>query len=371
MKNIIFTRYLYIQDEVKKALLVSILNKSEDAIFWGYELFYSGIGKKKFFKLMWNIYYDFFAILNPNFESYLLKKQKESIKNNTKLIHTIIENFLIRPFNTDVYFINNMHNIYNNKQEQEKPAKQKETILDLKYYINNKDYKSISNYILNCENDNLCYELIIDLLIELGYNLNKNMLLKNYNRLNNIRVSKKKILLSKVLTFFTNKNHKGKNIYVVIQEDEIQFKTLKVTDRIRNYRILKHSCICGINDSYFLDLFKLKRNELTNDELMNILNNNWLYYASFSRIWKKRIINYNGKIDHNNKTIIFENEELEEIFRNKYDYEPDEQSNSLKNKLIANINENNSKWIDFYNKFSNNNIIIIDINELDKNKIKF
>ena len=40
--NLVFTRYLYIKDEVKSALLISILNKSDDAIFWAYELYYSG-----------------------------------------------------------------------------------------------------------------------------------------------------------------------------------------------------------------------------------------------------------------------------------------------------------------------------------------
>jgi hypothetical protein len=36
--GLVFTRYLYIKDEVKIALLISILNKSDDAIFWAYEL---------------------------------------------------------------------------------------------------------------------------------------------------------------------------------------------------------------------------------------------------------------------------------------------------------------------------------------------
>jgi hypothetical protein len=38
--NLVLTRYLYIKDEVKLALLISILNKSDDAIFWAYELYY-------------------------------------------------------------------------------------------------------------------------------------------------------------------------------------------------------------------------------------------------------------------------------------------------------------------------------------------
>ena len=73
--DIIYTRYLYIKDEVRVALLVSILNKSDDAIFWGYELYYSGF-QIELFELIVKIYYDFFATLNPSFEQYLLQKKK-------------------------------------------------------------------------------------------------------------------------------------------------------------------------------------------------------------------------------------------------------------------------------------------------------
>ena len=42
-----FTRYLYEKDEVKVALITSVLNKNcEEAQFWGYELYYSGFKKE-------------------------------------------------------------------------------------------------------------------------------------------------------------------------------------------------------------------------------------------------------------------------------------------------------------------------------------
>ena len=69
--DLIFTRYLYIKDEVQISLLVSILNKNDDAIFWAYELYYSGF-KKELLNIIWKIYYDFFVTLNPTFEIYLL-----------------------------------------------------------------------------------------------------------------------------------------------------------------------------------------------------------------------------------------------------------------------------------------------------------
>ena len=38
MSHIIFTRYLYLKDEVEIALLASLLNKKDDALFWAFEL---------------------------------------------------------------------------------------------------------------------------------------------------------------------------------------------------------------------------------------------------------------------------------------------------------------------------------------------
>jgi hypothetical protein len=370
--NIVFTRYLYIEDEVKHALLISLLNKNDDAIFWAYELFYSGISKSSFFKLIWNIYYDFYAVLNPSFESYLLKKQKETIQNNTKLISTIIQNLLIRPFNTDVFLNYNINKIYEldstyNLKSDEELEKYFENC------ITNKDYKSISNYILNCETQalsNNIYSIIIKILDKSGYKLNLNKLLLNYSKLDKIKVSKKKILLAKVLSLFTS--NKGKNFYVVVSdEDIIPYETLRDTI---SYKLLKKVCICGINDLGFIDLFHLKRETQTYSELLDNFHKNWLYYSSFMSVWKKRIIRYGGKIDHDNKTIIFEDEELEELFRNKYDYEPDEQCLKVKNKIIPDVYKNNSKWIDFYNEYSKNNLFQIDtyiLSIMDEETIKF
>ena len=67
-----FTRYLYEKEEVKLSLILCILNKKEEAIFWAYELYYSGF-KSDLINLFWTIYYDFYYTSNPSFEKYLLK----------------------------------------------------------------------------------------------------------------------------------------------------------------------------------------------------------------------------------------------------------------------------------------------------------
>ena len=75
-QNIIFTRYLYLKDELKISLLTSLIDKNEGCIFWAYELYYSGF-ENELFDLLWKIYFNFYYTLNPSFQQYFIKKHKE------------------------------------------------------------------------------------------------------------------------------------------------------------------------------------------------------------------------------------------------------------------------------------------------------
>ena len=104
---IVFTRYLYIKDEVKIALLISLLNKSKNALFWAYELFWSGF-QIELLSHLFKIYYDFFATVNPTFELYLNKKKTiylSELDKREKIVAYIVNNLLIRDFNTDVFMM--------------------------------------------------------------------------------------------------------------------------------------------------------------------------------------------------------------------------------------------------------------------------
>jgi hypothetical protein len=148
--NLVFTQYLYIKEEVILALLVSILNKSDKAIFWAYELYYSGF-KYELLNLIWKIYYDFFATLNPAYESYLFKKHKELLsdnKQNEYIICSIINDLLFRPFNSDVFMLRIVCETFiieinlNNTKETE-------LYNMFKQWITNNDFRSIAQWVLN------------------------------------------------------------------------------------------------------------------------------------------------------------------------------------------------------------------------------
>jgi hypothetical protein len=95
---VVFTRYLYILDDVKTSLMLSILNRNRDeALFWGYELYYSGY-ITEVFDLVTNIYNEFYSALNPNLGMFLIKL-KNIQKNSEYLIGTIICNLIHRKYN--------------------------------------------------------------------------------------------------------------------------------------------------------------------------------------------------------------------------------------------------------------------------------
>ena len=51
----------------------------------------------------------------------------------------------------------------------------------------------------------------------------------------------------------------------------------------------------------------------------------WLYYASFTPIWEKRILQFNGTVDYDKREVQFENDNDFENFYNLYSYDIDEQ----------------------------------------------
>lgn len=381
--NIVFTRYLYLKDEVKLALLVSLLKKSDDAIFWAYELYYSGF-KTELFEFIWHIYYVFYATLNPSFEAYLLNKRNEMLKDE-KLVSAIVQDLIIRPFNTDVFFLNVICKTFEIECKYLEPNLKKYMIYStnlyeqLMFWIDAQDYRSIAQFILNDKNakkNNLnplftneyIYGYAIDAFLATfaGLKLAKKRLQKEFNNGDKSDL----VLLAKIMTLFSLKDKlvKGKNFYITISPEEIvQYETIDATDDLRSYRILKTACICGIDDLKHLSLFKLERDKLNKlgVKLIDLYNDKWLYQASFSPLWFDRIKSHRGYVDYINQKVEFVDDELQQSFYTKYGYEADEQPINVKEKSIMVIEKVNN-WTTFYNTYNQNNLFKMDEDELEE-----
>lgn len=132
-------------------------------------------------------------------------------------------------------------------------------------------------------------------------------------------------------------------------EDIHKYHTLKLTKKMRNWSFLDN-----VACKYYIRRLMCSDLDIAYPYVESINFDDWLYYASFTPIWKQRIVKFNGKVDYNEHTVSFDNEE----FYNIYDYEPDEQSKELKTMLWSNGLESyvNLSISEFSKKYGCDNI---------------
>ena len=82
---------------------------------------------------------------------------------------------------------------------------------------------------------------------------------------------------------------------------------------------------------------------------------NWMYCASFSPLWKERIATFHGIIDHDDQTVLFDDEDQEENFLELYGYEPDEQPLEVQRSLWPSQTKTIS-WSEFCNTYGSHNL---------------
>ena len=131
---------------------------------------------------------------------------------------------------------------------------------------------------------------------------------------------------------------KEKRLYVVLNEDELSmYKTITASKDIQHHKILQKAVLHNSNESDSLHLFPLKRRVVSYDDLKNMYHYHWEYFASFSPVWKARINQYGGLVNHDERKIVFEDEQTSQEFYNNYGYEPDEQPMEIQEKNIPPI----------------------------------
>jgi hypothetical protein len=316
--NLVFTRYLFIKEEVRIALLFSILNKDEDdALYWGFELYWSGF-KWELIALIWKIYYDFFATLNSSFAVYLQKNVEQiasaensenNLENSEKILGTILMTLCHRPFNTDVFMARNIADQYEMGEQNED------------------EYRNQMFHAFNRAKDT---DTIITMLngskyVTFQVRYIASVFVEKHNEDNNNN----------------HKCKKKKKIIILANEEDVS-----------PYRMLEapslpeaHLPITSIDKWGALQMFQLTRHQYP--RLMQIYHNHWLYHASFSPIWSHRLRAHRAYADHTKQCVCFMDEDLQEEFFEKYNLEPDEQPTDIQQKSMGMSSAENS-WKLFY-----------------------
>jgi len=368
-KCIVLTRYLYLKDEIEIACLLSFLNKSETALFWVFELYFSGF-EDDLLNLLWKIYYEFYACLNPKFEKFLIEIFEEykvgSNEKKQKLLFDVVNNFLVKPYTIDVFMLKQVTNNFEIDRSN----------VDLETWLENKDYEQIANFILELDlaNDNEIIDVLtkcVDHFIKKNIGLKKTQILKCFK--DAPYSNKRVILLSRIMHYFALLNglkiSNKKNISVEFEESS-QYETIVNGEEttFRPYLILPMACKYGTNENKFLFAFKLKRDKYTENEIRDEYDYHWTYHAHKSPVWKTRMESFKGFLDHKKRRVEFPDDDLLEAFYDEYGYEPDEQKKCVQEKNIPKVSLDKT-CNDFYNTYKNKMLYNVDSNyliELDK-----
>ena len=101
-----FTRYLYVIDDVKSSLVMALLDRNlDEALFWGYELYFSGF-QEIVLGLLHLMVESMYSTLNPHLDKFLKKKKAEWDENKTyATVGTFIYNMIGRPYDITSFVI--------------------------------------------------------------------------------------------------------------------------------------------------------------------------------------------------------------------------------------------------------------------------
>ena len=375
--SIVFTRYLYLKDEVTLSLLIALLEKNNGALYWAYELYYSGF-KEYLFHHLWRIYYDFYYTLNPSFHFYFLKKYNEwrktsNTEEKTLIVALIVSDLLIRPHNFDVFMLRQCH-IY---ALDKFIVDSKTSFYDI---LLSEDYLRIYDYIAERKgHGKSCNELLItasEFFSYKGLSINCTQAEKKWLKaVQTSGIDEHIVLIAWIIHLFSQLHGlpMGRNLYMQIEPHElVVYETIFQNEETKYsaYKILPLAYLFPIDEDHYLSLFQLERNKIIMDDpdgLRKKYYYHWEYYASFSPIWLERIRKFRGKQNHSKKSVEFENDNYMEEFYNKYGYEPDEQPKEIQDYSMQDIHEKRS-WCDYFTAHSKHCVYIPPIDILNSMK---
>ena len=329
MDNAIFTRYLYFLDEAKYSLLHSLIKKTSfnEVVYWVGEIYYSGF-VSDLWEILWDYYYRYLSIKYKKYEKILIKKYNKSAGG----VSPIIECFNL------IYYLKNIdYEIYFREKEKLKkiylPTFSWLNLFDKKYHpfilsIHYKNYQNIRWYLQR----DISFEIIKKYFeLMLNYEL-KPLDLKAHPYKN-----KKVILLALIRYLFEDNNNSKVKIKRIPKEiyENLNLQNKNIREKSEDYKFLGRKRKYYIHDD--IGKYPLARNNYKNYKELYWYN--WLYYAYRSPIWYRRINKYNIEIDDKNREIIFKNEDEYDEFTEKYDYEPDEQTQETQDKSLLNLSK--------------------------------
>lgn len=367
-KYLELTRYLYWKDEINLSFIYSLLRGDDlnETLFWIYEIYYSGYQEESF-NFILKIYYDFYSIFNPKLSEFITNNFKlwKQTKNDNIIGYTV-KNLFGKQFSLDVFYLRqymennpcitkiskgrkpNWLNNYSQKHRK------------ILYAIDKWHYENICFFLKKTKDEELSdlYQSIV------LYFKNKKKIpikdgvvqeiIESWND-NLVLYCKKHYILSIILYLSEDEENINKRKLFVCLNDEEYDEVVKIqTEKIkRSYQTLCFKRIYSINNN--IGSFKLARENFENIE--HEMWFRWLYHASNTPIWNKRLNEFKYSKNNDIKEIEFEDDDVMEEFYSKYGFlEPDEQPRCIQEAATREIKINS--WKLFDTMFNNSKPVI-------------
>ena len=375
------TRLLYDACEVEKSFIISMIDKMEinECYYWLFELYYS---KLDIVHIIWELYLDYYSVLNPKMENYIIKRLKMWEKDNSiEHICYIIKNLHVLSISNDVFILrqlckqDDLHVTKINERRGRPPTwtkKYKKEHIALLTSVKKRQFNNICYYINvlleTGDGEALYKDLILYYATEQGYNEDnednedneerKSELLKIIKK--NWEEKVKNNCLHYLLAIICQMNVadddiQEQKIYIVPNKKDIEEIKRRYDDDndVPAYKILSKKRCYNIDKKIgiFGDLPRFKfssQNQYRCEILMH-----WEYYAYKTPFWREIIDKYGGSINEEMRTVEFKDDSMD-LFYNLYGYELDEQPLYLQNMSLDCIdyihylgvnNENNNLFV--------------------------
>lgn len=339
----IFTRYLYIKEEVESALLISLLKKdANSARFWSEEL--AGECEDTLLEIYFNFYFtnNFGLITDLN-----------------DLLSTKYE------YNLDIYLLRKYVEELEIELADDDPK-------NFPIWLKERNYKQLAKYILRD-----CEEIILPYILKhIGTNIKEfNSIIKMIGNKDRVKKYNRSIYLCFTMKYLLEQEKRENDkesisITITIKEIEVVTPYFDVdVSEDRGWQKLSLVQRYAIDKYDYLCIFVKNRKHITREELLDRYRNHWLYYASFSLLWKERIEKYKGIVDLEKRIVTFAektgaDDDLLQEFYGLYGLEPDEQSVIVQNKSIPILSLDKEyiagRWSTFCNEFTGNGLVIMD-----------
>ena len=369
MSKVILTRYLYLFDEVGITFLTCMLKSQslDECNFWISELYLSGFVEQSW-ELLWFVYYDFYYIMNPQFQSFLHKK---SVECDMKSVLTVVKNMFKMKSSSEVFMTRQYNNcvkdithIFKGKKPNWLMALPVQyhglfRFIDKKLYhfavsslpdvVDADLFKAIQIYFQLSDEQTMSFQN--EFFPQSSADNNevpqpsadtanqyKNMIHKLWAIIC-LLIFNRDYLTSKKKMYISCSDSEYNDI-MKIHNDPIP---LSKYNNPQIYRTLQHKRLYSIDP--ICSSFHLLRENVEN--INKCYREHWEFYAYLCPLWNDRFQKYDITIDSDKKKIVFHDDDELEDFYSQYGYEPDEQSYETENKRVVHMPENNWKtWYD-------------------------